>query len=71
MMQHPLKRAESKGSEFIWKNSDSRGWLRRLLGEGGTCTGKGEEEEAEVGVGWGTNVANSNVEQAEPIFFFF
>ena len=50
-MQHPIKRVDSKGSEFIWKNSESRGWLRRLLGEGGTCTGKGEEKEAEAGVG--------------------
>lgn len=70
MMQRPIKRVDSKGSEFIWKNSDGRGWLRRLLGEGGTCAGKGEEEETEVGVGWGINVANTNVEQAEPIFFF-
>ena len=50
-MQHPIKRVDSKGSEFIWKNSESRGGLRRLLGEGGTCTGKGEEKEAEAGVG--------------------
>lgn len=35
----------------------------------GPAQGRERRNEAEVGVGWGTNVANPNVEQAEPIFF--
>lgn len=70
-MQHPIKRVDSKGSEFIWKNSESRRMVKKAAWRRWDLHRQRRGAGSRGRRGLGINVANPNAEQAEPVFFFF